>query len=161
MFKRSCRTQAKVGAPKTSENFIECNRKRTNYHSKSVLTSTTKFVSTSGLRLKKISCYLSNKPGTIKAKVKIHEISTDKSRGKMISCVKTSLKPHYYVDVKLPAPVLVEPGAMYEIYVELKSTSTPCTYKRSTQNKGGTTIEFSDKNDYLFVSGLQFVEYKK
>lgn len=160
-FNRCSRAQANAKPLETLENTIVCERKRSKFHRNCKPTSTTKFTSTSELSLEEISCYLHNRPGEIKAKIKIYQTCRKSSRGTLISYVKTWLKSNYIDDVKLPAPILIQPLSTYKIDVELKSTTcTPSTYKKTPLISGGTVIDISDKKNYSFVSGLQFVQSK-
>lgn len=111
--------------------------------------ATTKFISTSKLNLKKISCYvdglLSIKPKfVINAKIRIYKNCSEKSRGTLISYVQTSLPSNGVHNIRgsgvveLATAVAIQAGAMYEIDVELDSYCDALRFENAIRMDDGT-----------------------
>lgn len=162
-FNRSSRPQAKRDPLEGNASYIVCERKRTKNISSSRLSlSTMRFVTTSQLMLKRIVlyCRLVDRNKTIKAQIRIHEDCTQISRGRFVSLVESSIKAYEENEVDLPAPILIEPGVMYEIDVELDSSVRAMHFKQCERLVDGTIIEFSDVYSGSLVNALHFVRCK-
>lgn len=64
-------------------------------------------------------------------------------------------------DVELPVAVIIKPGIVYDIDVQLNTSTIHYTYKEFEHLENGTTVDFihydNEQSEYSFVSGLHIV----
>lgn len=156
-------------AESTQQKEIACNRRGPftvdEDHGKKFTASTTKFISTAKLNLKKISCFVvsTNLKFEINAKIRIHENCNENKQGTLISDIQAALPSNgvYCARgsgiVELPNVVTIQPSVVYEIAVELDSYCKAMRFGNTIRMEDGTVIEFSDNCKHSVVQSLHFV----